>query len=271
MNGSSSMNFWRLSAKQFRHFQQGDLLFFIDRKARKGREKGLIGYGKFKHKQALSLTKTWNLYGELNGYQTKQDMREAILKRTKGNRLPASLHSLFLEEVIFFQGPVFLSEFDVHLPSTLESFIYLEDHGNDLTAALLKKAQSIGIDVWTRALNQELNTNILKEDVLIHQLKAIINQSPFQQQKCRFKLPAGARELNHQSGFYLRQRTLYIPILQVGRQQKTEIYAKLGLLEIVRHQLSAEKLSIVFYGPGLTADRSIEQMFSLQMLELREL
>ena len=45
MSGNTSMNFWRLSLKNFERFSIGDLLFFIDRRNPHPltKEKGIIG------------------------------------------------------------------------------------------------------------------------------------------------------------------------------------------------------------------------------------
>src|SRR5690606_7179606 len=101
LNGNSTISFWRPSAgKRFTDFNHGDLLFFLAKgtELKQTGEKGIIGYGRFQHSVQHSFRQMWNLYGNLNGYETTEDFKEAILRVSKIKTLPTSLSSLILNE-----------------------------------------------------------------------------------------------------------------------------------------------------------------------------
>lgn len=177
INGSKSMNFWRLSKQQnFTDFAAGDLLFFLAKGTEKGRqrEKGIIGYSCFKKAQSLSLNQMWRLYGTQNGYRSKQELQEAIIKLAKDNQVPKTMNCLLLEKVMFFQSPVYLSELGIHISKQVESYIYL-DHDDDLcTAKILRKAMKSGIDMWTMMMNKNsYNDRQFEEDIIKHEIASI--------------------------------------------------------------------------------------------------
>ncbi|MGN1399504.1 MAG: hypothetical protein ACI4WG_05870, partial [Erysipelotrichaceae bacterium] len=78
--GNDSIVFWRLSDKNFSDFKPGDLLFFLakDIETKQTKEKGLIGYGCFKNSQSMSIDHLYKKYKDLTGYQTKNELVEAI-------------------------------------------------------------------------------------------------------------------------------------------------------------------------------------------------
>ena len=129
LNGNSTISFWRPSAgKRFTDFNHGDLLFFLAKgtELKHTGEKGIIGYGRFQHSVQYSFRQMWNHYERLNGYDTPEDFKEAILRVSKSKTLPSSLSSLILNDIVFFQAPVYLSEFGMKISNNLESFIYLD-------------------------------------------------------------------------------------------------------------------------------------------------
>ncbi len=171
VNGNQTMNFWRPSSvKRFSHFDVGDYLFFLAKgtEHRRTKEKGIIGYGKFSFAKPLSLRQMWTQYGTLNGYSSKKELTEAILKVSKNKSIPKTMHCLYLTDIIFFQAPVYLSEVGVTVSSSLESYIYLDRVGVEATVKILKKAQEVGVDVWQAAMDQTINKDVFKEDVVMH-------------------------------------------------------------------------------------------------------
>lgn len=165
--GHQTMNFWRLTnAKQFTKFKQGDYLFFLAKGSEhpKTREKGIVGYGKLADVMTSSVTKMWRVYGQLNGYESENDFKEAIKKASKQNRLPKTLNGLYLEQVVFFNAPLYLSEIDQTVSRNLESFMYLDKEGVSLTLKVLNKAKDIGINSWQFALDHDLNESTFELD-----------------------------------------------------------------------------------------------------------
>ena len=178
LNGNHTMNFWRLSGqRKFTHFSKGDYLFFLAKGSehRITREKGVIGYGKLEFTKTMTFTQMWNQYGTLNGFKTKEEFRETVLKVSKSKTIPKSMHSLFLKEIIFFNYPLYLSEIGIHVSANLESFTYLDRDGVSATTKILKKAQMIGIDQWQFAMDDQLNVQIFKKDLQNHVLSEQIN------------------------------------------------------------------------------------------------
>jgi hypothetical protein len=167
--GHQTMNFWRLTnAKQFTKFKQGDYLFFLAKGSEhpKTREKGLVGYGKLSHTTNSSVTKMWRTYTQYNGYESELDFKEAIKKASKQNTLPKTLNGLFLEQVVFFNAPLYLSEIDETVSRNLESFMYLDKEGVALTLKILDKAKEIGINTWQIALDHELSESTFELDYI---------------------------------------------------------------------------------------------------------
>ncbi len=177
LNGKTTMNFWRPGrAKNFTDFTEGDLLFFLAKGSERGkrREKGIVGYGKFQKATALSFRQMWKEYGTDNGYSTQEELKEAILKVSKGKEMPKQINGLFLEEVTFFQTPIYLSELGVMISNKIESYIYLDKEDPQATVKLLHKAkQSGGVDMWTLAMGKEDGRDSFEEDEIKHQFSVI--------------------------------------------------------------------------------------------------
>ncbi|MBQ1447840.1 MAG: hypothetical protein IIZ11_00720 [Erysipelotrichaceae bacterium] len=148
LQNNRKMNFWRLNNKGFTDFCQGEFIFFLskDRRMMRNREKGIIGYGTLEGIDSLSVRKMWNKYGSYNGYGSYEEFSETLNKLSDKGETPKKISSLVVGDVVFFQGPIYLSEFDYNISRNIESYIYLEDK---VTVSILKKASEIGLDVWT--------------------------------------------------------------------------------------------------------------------------
>lgn len=222
LNGNQTMNFWRLSSqRKFTHFFRGDYLFFLAKGTEKPdtKEKGIIGYGKLEFTKTMTLTQMWNEYGKLNGFSTKEEFREAVVKITKTKKIPKSMHSLFLKEIIFFKYPIYLSEIGISISNNLESFTYLDRFGVSATVKLLKKAEKIGIDSWQAALDEELKQSIFELDLKSHIISDHINLA-FSQYKASNKTLKRFLELNDSEAYeYIKGSKN-----AVLNQQKAEIY-----------------------------------------------
>lgn len=149
LNEKKTMNFWRLSTKtNFTDFKEGDLLFFLSKNKDHfslKKEKGIIGFGRVASMHIGSVKAMWNKYKELNGFNTYSDFKEAIVKVSKDHYLPTKITSFYLEDVCFFQNPLYLSEFGLNISKNIESYVYLK---NDVVLKLLEAAKN-NMDLWT--------------------------------------------------------------------------------------------------------------------------
>jgi hypothetical protein len=182
LNGNSTISFWRPSAgKRFTDFNHGDLLFFLAKgtELKLTGEKGIIGYGRFQHSVQHSFRQMWNIYGNLNGYETTEDFKDAILRVSKSKTLPTSLSSLILNEIVFFQAPVYLSEFGMRISNNLESFIYLDKDNPQMTVNILLKANDIGVDAWSSAVSPyALSSSVFDDDLARHIIQFRLSNIP---------------------------------------------------------------------------------------------
>lgn len=158
LNGNHSINFWKPSnTKKISDFHNGDLLFFLAKGTEKGKnkEKGLIGYGRLQKSYTLTFSQMWNRYDTKNGYPDKDSLEEAIRKVTKNHKLPDYLNCLILENLVFFQAPIYLSEIGVAISNKVESYIYLDKDDMFLTSKILKLANEIGSDMWSSLFHEQ--------------------------------------------------------------------------------------------------------------------
>lgn len=164
LNGNKYINFWKPSnSKKFSEFHQGDYLFFLAKGTEKGKqkEKGIVGYGKFEKSYTMKFPVMWNKYKTMNGYPTKERLKEAIQKVTKDHKVPELLNCLELSGVTFFQYPIYLSELGIQISNRIESYIYLDKEGTAISTKILEKADTFGIDLWYSMLQTEQDNQIL--------------------------------------------------------------------------------------------------------------
>lgn len=167
LNGNDSFNFWRAGSKmKFADFKAGDTLFFLAKGSERKREKGIIGYGKCKQILSCSFNTMWKKYGTLNGYLTKNSCAEAIIKVNKDKKMPDKMTCILLEEVAFFNSPVYLSEFNAKLSNKLESYTYIDKGNQCLSEKIILKAMSFGVDLWTSKLTEEEFKKKLYQDAV---------------------------------------------------------------------------------------------------------
>ena len=182
LNGNHTINFWKPStSKKISNLKQGDLLFFLAKGTERGKqkEKGLMGYGKFQKSYTMSFQAMWSKYEIQNGYATRDELEEAICKVTKNHQLPNMLNCLQLEEVVFFQYPIYLSEIGMQISNKLESYLYIDKEDLYNTDRILKIANQFGVDVWSKVFEQE-HTHNFKKDAqiqIIHNIYEVIKSN----------------------------------------------------------------------------------------------
>lgn len=175
LNGNHAINFWKPSnSKKISSLNSGDLLFFLAKGTEKGRrkEKGILGYGKFTKKYTLTFAQMWTKYGTMNGYPTKEVLEEAITKVTKNHKMPEYLSCLLLEDVVFFQYPVYLSEIGMEISNRIESYIYIDKNDMLNTSKILDLANTIGTDIWSSLFHKD-NESTFKIDAQIQTIQNI--------------------------------------------------------------------------------------------------
>ena len=168
LNAHKEMNFWRLSKKiNFSDFKEGDLIFFLskDKELMNKKEKGIIGYGRLKQIHLLSINTMWKKFGKYNGYNNLDEFKEALNKINKGKSLPDKISSFYLENVSFFQAPIYLSECGMNISHNVESYIYLKPE--DVSLKILNHAKKYR-DLWSSGDDYIKG---IQEDELIYKLK----------------------------------------------------------------------------------------------------
>lgn len=151
LNQVHEMNFWRLNTNiNFSDFKKGDLLFFLskDKEHQRKKEKGIVGLGRCISMHQASIDTMWKNYGHKNGYTSLKSFKEAIVKVTKDNELPKKISSIYLEDVIFFQDPIYLSDLGKQVSRSMESYIYIDNDDELLSIKLLESAKD-DIDIWS--------------------------------------------------------------------------------------------------------------------------
>ncbi len=272
LNGNQTMNFWRLSSqKKFTHFYAGDYLFFLAKgtEHRVTKEKGIIGYGKFQHSKTMTLTQMWNQYGGLNGFSSKSEFKEAVLKLSKTKTIPKSMHSLYLTEIIFFSYPIYLSEIDIFISNSLESYTYLDRHGVSATVRLLKKAQEVGIDSWQAAIDEDVNQEIFKNDLQSHVLAHCINQvfptdAPIPKVFKRFIESKERRSTEHIKGgksvlYDHPKREVIFAFESRGKQKEEAFYSLVGKIAAVSQIINnTQELKDIAFHYRVITDQILE-------------
>ena len=154
LNEDKQINFWRLSTKtSFSDFGEDDLVFFLSKDKKHlslEKEKGIVGYGKLKSINIGSPKAMWKKFERLNGYNSFDKFVEAI-KKVNLNELPEKISSFYLEDIIFFQNPIYLSECGMKISKNIESYIYLND---EATFKLLEYSKN-NSDLWSTNTHHE--------------------------------------------------------------------------------------------------------------------
>ncbi len=163
LQGSRSLNFWRLTSRNtFTDFHKGDLLFFYC-KLQGQSEKAFVGYGHYDGNASLSLNQMWNRYEKENGFDTKEDLQREIERLARNHVVPKRMNCLYLKDIVFFEQPVFPSDVGIQISSKLESYTYLDQIDPNATVKILQKAEEFGIDSWS-TLDFERSENIFEKD-----------------------------------------------------------------------------------------------------------
>ena len=172
LQGSRSLNFWRLTTRNtFTDFDKGDLLFFYC-KEQGYKNKAFVGYGHYERNESLTLNQMWKRYEKENGFDTKEDLKNQIEQLSRNHEVPKKMNCLYLTDIVFFEQPVFPSDVGLKISPKLESYTYLDQNDSNATVRILRKAEEFGIDRWS-TLDYKRSENIFKKDEVRHNLAYI--------------------------------------------------------------------------------------------------
>lgn len=156
LNQRKSINFWRLSTNtNFKEFGIGGLVFFLSKNKDHlsiNKEKGIVGFGRLVNIYVGSPKVMWDKFKISNGYNTYDEFLEAICKVSKNHNVPEKLSSLYLENVCFFQAPIYLSELGIEISKNVESYVYIKP--DEAVIKLLEYGKAT-TDLWSSIDGQE--------------------------------------------------------------------------------------------------------------------
>ena len=150
LNQNKTMNFWRLSTNtNFSEFGIGGLVFFLSKNKEhlsSKKEKGIVGFGRLVNIYVASPKTMWNKFNKSNGYNTYDEFLDAISRVNKNHEVPKKLSSLYLENVCFFQAPIYLSELGIQISKNVESYVYIKP--DEAVIKLLEYGKQ-STDLWS--------------------------------------------------------------------------------------------------------------------------
>lgn len=204
LSGNRDIIFWRLSSqKKFSNFEKGDLLFFYA-KSHNSKRKGFVGYAHYDSVKRMSLRSMWKKYGNTNGYDTYEQLKEAIEKAARDKQIPEEMNCLYLRDVVFFVSPVYPEDVGLQISQKLESYCYLDQNDPQTTIKILQSAEHVGIDTWAASQsNQPMDT--FREDEIRHTLAVIAKRVNFEEKNQTYlrKSKKIAKECLKHSGWEL--------------------------------------------------------------------
>ncbi len=284
LRGHQEIVFLRLSTKQFSRFDTNDYLFFLTRSFHRS-ERGIVGYGKL-HKQEQASPKTmWQRHKDMTGYPNIQEMYEALDKMAKGNQKHKKISGLHLKEVVYFEFPVYLSEFGYDLEPNLESFTYI-DQEQDITSKLLSAVKSIGLDLWSQTQNSGMTIEDLDLEIKRHVLAHTASKyglftenfnRTLNNRLLRFsdklqKIP----ETNQAYTLIVDGNLIcYLPLLQRNSTAINELIGISCTLSRAADQhplIENPKFKVIVYGNGNLKKNFVEQLelFNIQYLDVKK-
>lgn len=263
INGNRTMNFWRPgSNRKVVDFHPGDLLFFLAKGTERGivREKGIVGYGRYKQSHTMSFKQMWETYKMENGFANQEQFKEAVIKVSKDKELPKKLSSFYLTNVVYFQAPIYLSEIGVQVSNMIESFFYLDKEDPNATTEVLNKAKQIGIDTWMSMMNGDsYDESLFEEDATRHYISSAIQRllpiynetetkkaakvcknviEVLQSQKMQIEMVKGVKE----AFYYLNNNRIeiFVPLIANTKDINVKVQLLIGHAVILRNLLRKE-------------------------------
>lgn len=269
LNGSQTMVFWRFSLRQFARFSNGDLVFFIDKRYKHPvtSEKGIIGYGRCTDLRNSSVKKLYDKHQSNTGYRTYQEFTEAIRHfRKNDHRLPSQIQAIKLDNVLFFQTPIFLSEVGMDLSGSLESFTYLEKDGRDLSPEILKIAREVGIDEWMISQNEMIDSRDIDNDIYHQKIRNKLSSLSFSLSKEQIRILKNHTNSVAVNNVWYKlthnKMAVFLPM-----HSKVEFNSLLGMKALIEKTLDSMVIDFVLVTP-LELEKRLEHQIQLMNLVL---
>ena len=93
----------------------------------------------------------WKKFGKENGYNSYKEFVEAIKRFSKDHKVPKKISSLYLENVSFYQTPIYLSECGIEISNNVESYVYIKP--DEAVIELLEYGKK-NVDIWSGEKDQ---------------------------------------------------------------------------------------------------------------------
>ncbi|MDD6468236.1 MAG: hypothetical protein PUF50_08665 [Erysipelotrichaceae bacterium] len=283
LNGNQTLNFWRpMSQKKIRDFHPGDIIFFLTKTVNgyKGNEKGIVGYGRYVQSHYLCFDQMWRQFQQENGFATRNELYQAIAS-ISNNKMPEQFHCLYIKDVLFFNHPIYLSEFGIQLPINMESYMYLNDHlKENITFQILEKAKEVGIDTWSAAMNNKI-VDVLKfeEDLALQKISTIhqeIKDYPYTESEARRNKSVMKKYLHKDKWMYriiyseyeymkFEQGRLHIYIpAHLSIKDNSRIKIMLGHLMMWNQLIERDNLNCIFHVLVDDKNKKLLERFSIK-------
>lgn len=121
-NKKDNVNFWRKNTNDFKVISKGDKFFFlVKNKIGNKDERKVLGYGIFREYVKLTIDEAWNKYGDGNGCKSKQDFINIMSTIYMENLSEAFIGCIILDDIIFFEHEVLLSEVGIEFQKSIVS------------------------------------------------------------------------------------------------------------------------------------------------------
>lgn len=284
LRGHNETVFLRLSNKKFTRFDTNDLLFFLTKTFHRP-ERGVVGFGVLSKQELSSSKSLWRKYKEKTGYADEQEMVEALEKMSKSEEIPKKISGLHLKDVVYFESPIYLSEFGFQLEPNLESFTYI-DQTQDLTSKILDAVKFIGVDLWSQTQNQSISKHDLDIILKRHVLSRTCDQFNLLSHTTNKTISNKLIKLSDKLQLLPNTRQIYtlvvddnlicyIPLLRKSTEAINELIGISCTLSRVSDQhplIENPKIKVVVYGSGelKKAFKKQLELFNIQYLNVNK-
>lgn len=250
INGNKAINFFRYNNQNFTDFKQGDLLFFLTKERNKQKEKSIVGYGRCKNIGKYTIKQAWNKFGILNGFFTFEEFKNFIKNDMENTKY---ISCIYLEDILFFQNSIYLSDFGLKIDPQLSGFTYL-DKNDDITSKILNSGI---VDVWSLALGKTSEDEIQTSKTIHYLINTVEKISPMVLNKTS-KTKAlslldnitGLKKLRENSFEYYKVEgngiIIYLPFIYYSYNHDERLKDLLGHMILIKEYLKNVNINVKF-------------------------
>lgn len=113
---TGEVNFWRKDTKSINNIHKNDRIYFLRKKTKQYPKIAIIGIGIFGRYMTSTLNDAWLTFGKNNGCNSLNDLVSQF------NSTPLqTIGCLILNDIIFFENPIYLSDVNIPFPSKIQS------------------------------------------------------------------------------------------------------------------------------------------------------